>query len=436
EVAPEYDKYWKGALNWLISVVQRDKQGYLYWYMSTTAPKGHPSRRISIPGMCHVTRMFLAGYKRCGDKRYLETGLESARTLVERIPRKKDTSYGTAWTWSAAYRRNDRTPGLLAGHSHGLGNVISTLLDAYEAATDDSFRGEIRQALKGLLVNLRARATLTEHNGHTLVSWPSRRNRNIVETGYCYGQAGVVLPLLDMAEVFPDMALSDGTTPLSLANGSLRYLMSVAQEVRGGYIWPYMRHRKRSKNIGYGSGTGGIGWAFLRGAEVNRKADPAFAEQCMKYARGAVTYAVNLVLGNKGPDRLKRPGGDAGFGVCGGAGGAGVLLVKYAEAAGSRGPQLLRRIDQAIERIARRVIASTTEIDGTLVCPDRTHFKRINIALDYGQTGIVLGLSIAGQYLKNEELIDAAKKVADYIAQRAVREGGGYKFAQFHPLPD
>ncbi|HID20928.1 MAG TPA: hypothetical protein EYP14_00800, partial [Planctomycetaceae bacterium] len=34
EVAPEYDKYWKGALNWLISVTQRDKQGYLYWYMS------------------------------------------------------------------------------------------------------------------------------------------------------------------------------------------------------------------------------------------------------------------------------------------------------------------------------------------------------------------------------------------------------------------
>ena len=118
EVAPDYDKYWKGALNWLISVAQRDKQGYLYWYMSTTAPKGHSSHRISIPGMCHVTRMFLAGYKRCGDERYRKTGLGAARTMVERFARQKETPYGTAWAWSHAYRPNDRTLGLLAGHSH------------------------------------------------------------------------------------------------------------------------------------------------------------------------------------------------------------------------------------------------------------------------------------------------------------------------------
>ena len=29
EVAPEYDKYWKGALDWLISVAQRDEEGAL-----------------------------------------------------------------------------------------------------------------------------------------------------------------------------------------------------------------------------------------------------------------------------------------------------------------------------------------------------------------------------------------------------------------------
>ncbi|NOX52915.1 MAG: hypothetical protein GXP27_00440 [Planctomycetes bacterium] len=435
EVAPEYDKYWKGALNWLMSVAKRDKQGYLYWYMSTTAPKGHPSHRISIPGMCHVTRMFLAGYKRCGDERYRKTGLEAARTMVERFSRQKQTPYGTAWAWSHAYRPNDRTQGLLAGHSHGLGNLIDTLLDAYEAATDKAFKRELEEALTGLLVNLRARAVQTQKDGRMLIAWPSRRNRDVVETGYCYGQAGLVLPLLRLAEVFPNMKLSDGTTPLTLANGSLRYLMSVAKEARGGYVWPYMRHSKRSKNIGYGSGTAGIGWSFLRGAEVNRKIDPAFAEECMKYAKGAVTYAVNLVLNYKGPGRLKQPGGEAGFGVCGGAAGGGFLLIQYAQTVGDREPALVQRINRAVERIARMVVKSATEIDGTLACPDRTHFKRVNIALDYGQTGIVLGLSVAGKYLKNEKLIDAAKKVANYIAQRALPEGGGYKFAQFHPLP-
>jgi hypothetical protein len=95
-----------------------------------------------------------------------------------------------------------------------------------------------------------------------------------------------------MAEVLPELKLSDGTTPLSLANGNLRYLMSVARQARGGYVWPYMRHSETSRNIGYGSGTGGIGWALLRGAQVNRNADPDFAAECMKYAKGAAMFAV------------------------------------------------------------------------------------------------------------------------------------------------
>ena len=81
------------------------------------------------------------------------------------------------------------------------------------------------------------------------------------------------------------------------------------------------------------------------------------------------------------------------------------------------------------------MIASATEVDGTLVCPDRFRFKRVNLALDYGQTGIVMGLAVAGKYRDDGKLIEGAKKVADYIVQRAVAEGGGYKFAQFHPLP-
>jgi hypothetical protein len=435
EVAPEYDRYWKGALDWLISVAKYDEQGYIYWYMSTTAPKGHPNRRISIPGMCHVIRMFLAGYQRCGDERYRHTALAGVRTLVERFARMRQTLYGTAYAWSGSYRPNDRSPGLLAGHSHGLGNLIDTLLDAYEAAPDEQLKAKLQQALRGILINLRVRCTRSEKNGAMLIAWPTLRNPKLVETGYCYGQAGVILPLLRLAETLPELRLSDGTTALSLANGSLRYLMGVARPSRGGYVWPYMRHEARSKNIGYGSGTGGIGMAFLRGAQVNRKIDPDFAAECMKYAKGAAVYAVNLVLDYKGPRQLPGPGGELGFGVCGGIGGAGYLLMLYAKEVGDREPEFVKQINMAIEKIARLVIGSATEIDGTLACPDRVHFKRINIALDYGQTGVVLGLAVAGKYLKNDELIEASKKVANYIVQRAVPEDGGYKFAQFHPLP-
>lgn len=437
EVAPEYDKYWKGSLDWLISVAKRDDQGHVYWYMSTTAPKGHPSHRISIPGTCGVIRVFLAGYERCGEQRYRETALAGTRTLLERFARRRETQYGTAYAWSHSYRPNDRSAGLLAGHSHGLGNLMSTLLEAYEADPGEPLKAELKQALKGILINLRLRATQTDNDGAVLVAWPAMKNPKVVETGYCYGQAGLVLPLLRMAEVLPELKLSDGTTPLSLANANLRYLMSVARQARGGYVWPHMRHSETSENIGYGSGTGGIGWALLRGAQVNRNADPDFSSECMNYARGAAVFAVQLVESYQGRGPLPGPGGDAGFGVCGGGGGAGHFLMLYAEEVGDKDAALVTRIRAAVERIAQAVIASAVELeDGTMACPDRVNFKRINIALDYGQTGVMLGLAGAGKYLENDDFIEAAKKVANYIAKRAVPEADGLKFAQFHPLPE
>lgn len=432
EVAPQYDRYRKGALDWLISVAERDAEGRMACSMSPTAPKGDRNHPLNIPSMCHIVGMCFAGFKRCGDPRYRDAGLAGVRTLIERFARKEQTPYVTSYAWSHTYWSGDRSPGLLAGHSHGLGCLSDVLLDAYEAATDKAFKAQLEDALRGILINLRLRGQRTPKDGKVLIAWPALQNPHVVETGYCYGQAGLVVPLARMAEALPGLKLSDGTTSLSLAAGSLRYLMRVAREDRGGYVWPYMRHDLATRNIGYGSGTGGIGWAFLRGAQVNRRTDPEFAAQCMQYARGAATYAVDLLLSYQGKGPLPAPGGDAGFGVCGGAG---YFLMLYANEVGAGEVELVQRIKAAIEKAARLVIASAVHIDGTLACPDRAHFKRINIALDYGQTGVVLSLAATGKYLNNGEILDAAKKVADYITRRAVPVGTGYKFAQFHSLP-
>jgi len=431
--APEYARYGKGALDWLIHVAERDDAGRLAWMMSTSAPKGHPSHRISVPGQCGIIRTFLDGYKASGDERYKAAALAGTRTLVERFARQKETPLGTAWAWSHAYRPNDRSEGLLAGHSHGLGNILDSLLAAYEAGRDE----RLKEPMRGLLVNLRVRGKETTKDGRTLIAWPTLKNPKIVETGYCYGQAGLVLPLLRMAERAPEVRLSDGTTALSLANANLRYLMSIARAKGDGTVWPYMRHDDVTRNPGLGSGTGGIGWAMLRGAEVNRKTDPAFADACLTYARGAAVYATDLVLSAQAKGPLRSPGGDAGFGVCGGAGGTGYLLMLYAEELGDRDPALTRRMKKAIAKVARTVIASAETLDdGTMVIPDRQRFKRINLALDYGQTGVLLGLAMTGRYLEDDAIRAAARKVADYIAKQAVPEGGGLKFAQFQPLPE
>ena len=71
-----------------------------------------------------------------------------------------------------------------------------------------------------------------------MIAWPALNNPKVVETGYCYGQAGLIVPLLRLAEALPELRLSDGTTALSLANENLRYLMSVARKAGDGFVWP------------------------------------------------------------------------------------------------------------------------------------------------------------------------------------------------------
>ncbi|MCD6507024.1 hypothetical protein J7M22_10420 [Candidatus Poribacteria bacterium] len=56
-------------------------------------------------------------------------------------------------------------------------------------------------------MNLRLRYRLMERNGSVLIAWPTLRNPKVVGTGYCYGQAGIILPLLRLAEVLPELIL-------------------------------------------------------------------------------------------------------------------------------------------------------------------------------------------------------------------------------------
>jgi len=232
--------------------------------------------------------------------------------------------------------------------------------------------------------------------------------------------------LLTLAERFPDLKLSDGTTALSLANANLRYLMHVARAERDACVWPHMRHEEKSRNIGYGSGTGGIGWAFLRGAQVNRKSDPAFADQCLKRARGAAMYAVDLAARQPETRKLISPGGDGGFGVCGGAGGAGLLLMLLAQEIAQSDAAFAARLNATIERLNKILVASAVPVDGTLAW--KKDNRTVSVALDYGQTGPVLALSVAGKYLKNDAFIQAARRGADFIVKHAVAEAGGFKF--------
>ena len=426
-VDARYTPYWKGALDWLISVADKDEAGRMTWRFSTSAPKNHPNRRINAAGVCHIANMFRRGYERSGDVRYKDTFIAAVRWLTEKAMLTKQTKYGLACGWSHNYKPGDKGSGLLAGHSHGLGNFIETILNAYKLEKDE----RLKEVLLGMLMNLRLRG---REMGKDTFAWPRLRNNKIVETGYCYGQAGIIIPLLDLAETLPDLKLSDGTSARSLANANLRYLMSVARKAKAGYVWPYMRHEEKSLNIGYGSGAGGIGWAFLRGAQVNREINPAFAEECMKYARGAAEFAVHVIMKYPETERFRSPGGSGGFGVCGGASGGCHFLKLFAQEIGESDRDFAGRINTAMERVGKVLINTAEEIDGTLVW--KKDARTVNMALDYGQTGAVLALTSIGVYLKNDGFLAAARRGADFIVRQAVPAGGGYKFPLFVNLPE
>ena len=53
--------------------------------------------------------------------------------------------------------------------------------------------------------------------------------------------------------------------------------------------------------------------------------------------------------------------------------------------------------------------------------------KVVNMAIDHGQTGVVTALAEIGWRLKDEDIMNAARKGADYVAMNLVTDGDGVK---------
>ena len=49
------------------------------------------------------------------------------------------------------------------------------------------------------------------------------------------------------------------------------------------------------------------------------------------------------------------------------------------------------------------------------------------MALDYGQTGVVLGLAETAAFLQDDEILSAAKKAADFVVKNSVQTDDGLK---------
>jgi len=436
DVDPKYLDCAEQTLKWLMHVAKRDEKGRIAWYLSESAPKGHKNRRLQLPGMPLAAVLFLSAYEKTKRPEYKDTGLAAARWLADVGADKWGTDLGIAYGWGWAFGQKGRV--LVPGHSHGLGKYLQLMLQARSLEPDHTFD----KALDGILIHLKTNAVSMDGGACAWRSfqWKHVKDKGAILTGYCFGQAGVIIPLLETAMAMPDHKLSDGTTALALGNGGLRYLIRRAKPAMGGYVWPYMRFDKRSKNSGLGSGTGGIGLAFLRGYQANRKhGDKAFAAECLKYAKGAAEYALARIERAPEDTRFVGGGGSGGFGVCGGAGGTAYFPMILAKALGD--PGYAERVKKAAKRISGFLIASGTPVGDMLAWPltggerkrhkVREDVRTVNMALDYGQTGVVLALAEMGKYTQDKQVLAGARKAADFVIHHAVKTDHGWKLARF-----
>jgi hypothetical protein len=435
---PKYLDCARQTLAWLDHVKRTDEKGRATWRLSESAPEGSRNRRVALPGVPLIVLQFIEAHRRTGRPEYKATALAAARWMAEVGADRWETPLGAAYGFGFVEGQKDA--GLVAGHSHGLGKYLDMFLEAWKLSPEPVFR----DAIVGILVHLKTRA---RDEGDGKIAWPAFRwndlkDKDAVLTGYCYGQAGVVVPLMRIARDMPDLKLSDGTTPRALGNASLRYLAEASRPAPGGMIWPYMRRSPKTGNPGWGSGTGGIGLAFLEGWQTNRAAgDDAAADQCWRCARGAAGYALTMIEQAQLQDVFRSGGGDAGFGVCGGAGGAAFLGVLMIDSEGPHDKADIERARRAARRVADGLLARGRPVGNALAWPlnegecrafkldaDKTH---VNLALDYGQTGVVLALAKTAKYLDDDEIGAGARKAADFVIAQAVRTDHGWKFPRF-----
>lgn len=411
ELDPTYERYYFGALDWLVETAQWDEDK-CWWLVSTSAPLGHPNHKYT-PGGGAIFASLAKGYMAALDERYSQTALGGIRALISEA-HALDTSWGPGFHW-----------GERVGHSHGPGGEGDMLLRAYDELGEES----VLPYITGLLNWMRDEAVVTQDAlGNDLAMWPEEAGGTAYETGYCYGNAGSLAFVINAANTLPDFIWTDGKDLRWLVNANIRWLMSVAVDVpaAGGVVWRYMRHDEISTNMGFGSGVAGIGLQFLNAAQLNRDAGDPFADECFEVSRRAVA---SILYKTQHYATLQT-------GACGGEGGTPLLLLPFADEIEASDPDLAEACRAASGVIAERVLDARLQFGARSGWKSSPKFgdEAVNIALDYGLTGLGMVLAEVGTRLERTDLTDGAFEAAEYLRLTAVwDEEAGCKWPQIVP---
>ncbi len=433
-IDPSYGAYRDQAVDWSLRQIHPFPTGGKTWLQNPSAPKGHRSYHSAITTISAFNSMtMLQLYEKTKDPAQLQIVKDNVDWLLS-TAKKKETEFGEVYMWTSRHTLEDPQPQffpLTAGHSWGVGSTLDLLASYYLVTKDERLVPYLIGGARFVYAVAKKSGAGDEERIYVECRDP---NRGIV-MGYCRGNAGTAYSLLRVAEALPGAKITDDHTIEDVVNANLRYILGEAKKNEQGIIWANMNGRVGEVNLGFGRGITGIGGVMLIGYEMNKGADnDVMAKRCHDAATDTVQAFIRYVEGLSPEEAMSEFVGTTAFtetiGICSGISGSFMWLWKYADAVRDDQPALAIQCDEAIRKVAYRLINTAYDVDGTYAWKNHTaKFGKdtVNMAIDHGQTGAVQALAIIGARLEDERIIDGAKKAAQFVLNQTVQDGDGIK---------
>jgi len=402
----EYKETYQKGFKWLMEMAIPGYDpvwGQWYkWFIGTDSSLWHNARANA-----NIGHAFLRASQLTGNSTYLDYAKKAANYLYSiHLP----CPYGDGYAWHPS----DYDPRIGLGSEYFIPDFFKAL---YEADPNDPLP---LQFLKGYMTCLKNRAREdTSSNGYGW--WHNSEDTTRFCVTRCYGTTQAIQDFYNFYKLTGDSA-----EDIAYGNGGLRWLISKAEPEDGGYKWNWKYPRDNTippPDTTYaptwGRGSAGIGLVFLKGYELNKDTDPAFAETCSTYARGAMTWVDSIAKDSLGGYTWTQSiaNGDTGDFLTGGCQGTPGIAMIYSifsrklkddpeDTSYARGG--VNWID------AMKIVISETKPIYTWVRGNEEGYwkDKIDVGNAFGVSGLGRALLILADTLNQGETYELAKKLA------------------------
>lgn len=435
KIDPKYYEIRDQAINWSLKQMRDFPTGGRTWLQNPSASKGHPSHRRAITTISAFNgQTLLDVYRETGNERYLQAVKANVDWLLGSAVKRTKPKLGDLYAWTSRHDLDDpkkfrQSRPLQSGHSWGVGSTLDALA-AYSLETGDK---RVTPYLVGGARFAYFAAEKREADGAAQCYW--KRGDGSVVMGYCRGNSGTAFGLMKIAEAIPGAEIVPGRSIEDIVNESLNYILAEAKKNRAGIIWKNMNGRAGEVNLGYGRGLTGIGYTFWLGYQMNRRAgNEELARTCRDAARSTVDAFLRTVDDLSAEEAMTEFVGVTALvetiGACSGISGSYLWLGPFADEVRDENPEFAKRCDEAIRKVAYRLINTAYAVDGNYAWKNHNEKfgdNTINMAIDHGQTGAVLVLAEMGVRLDDPRIMEGARKAADFVIAQLVKDGDGLK---------